>query len=420
MCPSSTRNVSGNALQIGKEWTIIDCGEATQHQILKTRISPGNITRIFITHLHGDHCFGLPGLMCMINNACNNLQDKKILQIVGPKGLRNMVRAALLSSGLALSFHYRVDELWSTGDHNIILNKKDGVQCNKLQHYSAVFEVPFHPSELPGENMLLHDDGTWILPPHPSVGSIASDWTLQAAPLVHSIESVGYVFDEHPHRGKIDAAQLKERIMTEENKLYQSSKCGISNPLTLLGRLQRGESIQIQENGNLIKLTPGQFMTPPVRGRKIVVLGDTCDSRYLARLAANADVLVHEATNADVDPGEEEGSVLEIAVSRGHSTPAMAGTFAKCCGVDKLVLTHFSSRYKGDVSEESIKVMDLIGEKARDCFEGDIITARDFMEIPIPIHRKEENEKCSTIFPDFAAKAAAEAADFFLEKAGVC
>uniref|UniRef100_A0A7S4S426 Metallo-beta-lactamase domain-containing protein n=1 Tax=Ditylum brightwellii TaxID=49249 RepID=A0A7S4S426_9STRA len=437
MSPSSTRNVSGNALQIGKEWTIIDCGEGTQHQILKAKcISPAKINRIFITHLHGDHCFGLPGLLCMINNAVTDTEEDKIVHLIGPRGLRNMTRAALLSSGTATMFRFRIDELWNNNDNSIILKQKNSdhkhLTSNKLRHYSQVFEIPQHPSELPGLNIEPNGkDGasaTWVLPPHPGGGNVSTDWTLYAGPLVHTIASVGYVFQEHFHRGKIDTSStLKERILSTENRSYQKKENGIKNPLQLLGELQQGRSIQIQECSKIVEIKPEDYMTPPTPGRKIAVLGDTCDSRAIASLVANANLLVHESTNyANIEEGEEPETVLQMAVLRGHSTPAMSGTFAKCCAVKLLLLTHFSSRYKGDESKESLAVMDQIVKEAQDHLGHEhVIAARDFMEVPIPIkqhHKGGGKEAGACITPvtslDATEKASA-AADSFLHRAGL-
>ncbi len=64
--PSRTRNVSALALSFEQRggWWLFDCGEGTQHRILASPLSPARLERVFLSHLHGDHCFGLPGLLC--------------------------------------------------------------------------------------------------------------------------------------------------------------------------------------------------------------------------------------------------------------------------------------------------------------------------------------------------------------------
>jgi ribonuclease Z len=426
MRPSPTRNVSGNALRIGNEWAIVDCGEGTQHQIVNcpreeggVRVSPGSISRIFITHLHGDHCFGLPGLLCLIDNNSHLTSDNsseltKIVQIVGPQGLRNMIRAALISSATRFSFRIRIDELLKISGND---------KSPLLTHYSSVFQVPSHPSEIPGRGVSAEVDGTWRIPSHPGGGQVASAWTLYAAPLVHSIESVGFVFHEHSHHGKVNPLLLpsiNEQLLTKKNRAYQKNVCGIQNPLALIGSMQQGRTITVMENKRLRTLEPKDYISPGTYGRKIVILGDTCDSRKLAHLGANADILVHEATNAAIEENETEESVLTTAVSRGHSTPAMAGTFGRCCGAKKLVLTHFSSRYKGDDSPESTKVMNRIVQEAQKYLgHENVVAARDFMHMAIPINRSESSNVIANVTPEKAATDAATSADSFLERAGV-
>nr|MCH1932376.1 MBL fold metallo-hydrolase [Shewanella shenzhenensis] len=63
--PTKQRNVTGLALSEseGKGWYLIDCGEATQHQLLHTHLTLNTLKAIFITHVHGDHSYGLPGIL---------------------------------------------------------------------------------------------------------------------------------------------------------------------------------------------------------------------------------------------------------------------------------------------------------------------------------------------------------------------
>ena len=271
MRPSPTRNVSGNAIRVGAEWTIVDCGEGTQHQILKCsshptcgRISPGNITRILITHLHGDHCFGLPGLLCQVENAVaakssppqqkqtkrprhdgdeddgsdegSYMYEQNIVHIVGPRGLRNMIRAILLSSCTRMSCRFRVDELWTGRD----VRRQQGSQQNSnggAAHFATVFGLANHPSEIPGIDVHPEADSTWTIPTHPAGGPMAASWTLHAAPLQHTIDSVGYVFIEGPHRGSLNVTKaLRDRLLTDENKTYQKT-LGIKNPPSRRGVL---------------------------------------------------------------------------------------------------------------------------------------------------------------------------------------
>lgn len=69
--PTRARNVSGVALRLPQraEAWLFDCGEGTQHQLLRSDLRSSQISRIFITHMHGDHIFGLMGLIASMGLA---------------------------------------------------------------------------------------------------------------------------------------------------------------------------------------------------------------------------------------------------------------------------------------------------------------------------------------------------------------
>lgn len=109
--PTRARNVTAMLLQLQHPtqpglW-LFDCGEGTQHQLLHTAFHPGKIERIFISHLHGDHLFGLPGLICSRSMA-GNIQP---LTIYGPQGIKEYVETSLRLSGSWTDFPLEIVEI---------------------------------------------------------------------------------------------------------------------------------------------------------------------------------------------------------------------------------------------------------------------------------------------------------------------
>ncbi|KEA65120.1 Ribonuclease Z [Marinobacterium lacunae] len=100
--PTRHRNVSATAVQPerGKPWVLIDCGEATQHQLLRTRLSPLQLSAILITHVHGDHCYGLPGLLasCQLNGR------KAPLTLVGPHAIWRYLQAVIECTEMRIDY----------------------------------------------------------------------------------------------------------------------------------------------------------------------------------------------------------------------------------------------------------------------------------------------------------------------------
>jgi len=103
--PTRTRNVTGLALQHGRprHWYLIDCGEGTQHQLLRTRYSAMQLQAIFITHIHGDHTFGLPGLLA----SASMMKRTEPLTIVAPVQVQAFVEAALGNTDSSLGYELR-------------------------------------------------------------------------------------------------------------------------------------------------------------------------------------------------------------------------------------------------------------------------------------------------------------------------
>ncbi len=100
--PTKTRNVTALALieDQGSAWSLVDCGEGTQHQLLRTPLSVRDLQAIFITHVHGDHCYGLPGLL-----ASAGMSGRQVpLTIVAPQGMEAWIRSTQALTQVHLPF----------------------------------------------------------------------------------------------------------------------------------------------------------------------------------------------------------------------------------------------------------------------------------------------------------------------------
>ncbi|XP_056275033.1 zinc phosphodiesterase ELAC protein 1-like isoform X2 [Pseudoliparis swirei] len=86
---------------------------------MKSQLRAGGITKVFISHLHGDHLLGLPGLLCTVSlNTNAEQQPPSCVEVYGPRGLRHFLRVALGLTGSQLLFPYAVHELEPTADQS--------------------------------------------------------------------------------------------------------------------------------------------------------------------------------------------------------------------------------------------------------------------------------------------------------------
>jgi len=128
--PAKLRNVTSIALKLleerGAVW-LFDAGEATQHQILHTSIKPRRIEKIFITHLHGDHIYGLPGLL-----SSRSFQGGETeVTVYGPKGIKEYIQVSLSLSQTYLKYPLTVIEIT---EGLIFEDEQFSVEARRLEH----------------------------------------------------------------------------------------------------------------------------------------------------------------------------------------------------------------------------------------------------------------------------------------------
>ena len=143
--PTKSRNVSGLALKKAgaKPWILIDCGEATQHRLLHTPLSLTGLQAICITHMHGDHCYGLPGLLASAAMAGRTAP----LTIIGPAALPGWIAATQDATHLTLpySLHF-IDVATLTG---VVAVEGFDIAAQLLSHRVPSFGYAFVETGMP-------------------------------------------------------------------------------------------------------------------------------------------------------------------------------------------------------------------------------------------------------------------------------
>lgn len=166
--PAKQRNVASMALKLLDErnsiW-LFDCGEGTQHQILRTTLKPRKIEKIFISHMHGDHIFGLPGLL-----SSRGFQGgEEPITIYGPRGIKGYVLSSLKYSKTYLSYKLKFVEF--NHDDIVFEDEQFKVKVKKLKHgvpsYGFRIEEAAHEGTLDAERLKELN-----IPPGPVYGKI--------------------------------------------------------------------------------------------------------------------------------------------------------------------------------------------------------------------------------------------------------
>ena len=275
--PTSDRYPTAHVLNVHERLFLIDCGEGTQMQMRRWKIRFGKVNHIFISHLHGDHFFGVYPLL----STYNLMGRKTPLHIYAPAPAEEMIARHLADFDINLGY-----------------------------------ELTMHTVSGRSVKLILDDRRVEVF----------------SFPLKHRITSYGYLFREKiPDRNMIREKIAEYGLTVEE-----------------IGMARKGKDI-IRAGGEVIP--SGSVTLEPRQPASYAFCSDTGWFRKLSDYVRGVDLLYHEATFGDDNEA--------LALKTGHSTARHAATVARDAGVKRLILGHFSARYRSPASLE---------EQAREVF----------------------------------------------------
>ncbi|GAA4213858.1 ribonuclease Z [Pedobacter jeongneungensis] len=275
--PVFNRNPSAQLLNCNEKYYLIDCGEGTQQQLARFNLKAARIDYIFISHLHGDHYFGLIGLLSSLH-----LNGRiKPMQIFGPKPLLEI---------LEIQFKYS----------DTVLR----------------YPIEFFPIEADQSTQIFEN----------------SDLTVKTIVLNHRIPTTGFIFQQKKRQRKL----IKEKADEV--------------PMAYYTTLKKGNDVELP-NGDILR--SADYTTEADPPRCYAYCSDTLfDERYFSTIK-DCDTLYHEATFMH--------DLLDRANETHHTTALQAGEVAKITEAKKLLIGHFSSRYK---------TLQMLLEEAQSVFEN--------------------------------------------------
>ncbi len=269
---------SSQALSVHNHWLVLDAGEGMQMQLRRYGVKFGRIKHIFITHLHGDHVYGLFGFLSTLR-----LLDRRTeMHLYGPPPLKRLLDEV---------FHATQVEL--------------------------TYPLHFHSVDSDEPRLILDE----------------KKFTVRNVPLLHRTPTTGFVIREKPAPRKLNPEAIA-----------RYPEIGI----WAYHNLKNGKDF-VRDDGSII---PNEELTlPPPASRMYAYITDTAFNPAIVPEISGADVLYHEATFAE--------SEKHLAEKTGHSTARQAAEIARMAGVKKLIIGHFSSRYRD---------LNLLLEEAREVF----------------------------------------------------
>lgn len=262
--PTPHAHPSSQVVNLNEQYYLVDAGEGVQQQLIRRGINPLRLRAVFISHLHGDHCFGLFPLIATLG-----LEGKRTpLDIYAPAPM-----------GEILEYHRRY--FWD----------------------DLPYEVKWHEVRTTEHAIIMQNNTLEV-------------WSI---PLRHRVPTAGYLFKEKQPGRNVDKFKIE--------------KYGLS--IAQIVAAKRGEDITL-EDGQII---PNDELTYiPYQARSYAYLSDTAYSAKAAERVHGVDLLYHETTYST--------SEAMFAKGRGHSTTVEAAKVAVKAEAKRLIIGHFSSRYK--------------------------------------------------------------------------
>ncbi|TDM04308.1 ribonuclease Z [Macrococcus carouselicus] len=294
--PTKERNTQATVLSLNpllNEYWLFDAGEAVQHQILHTRIKLGKLSAIFITHMHGDHLFGLPGLL-----SSRSFQggENKPLTVYGPVGIKSFIETTLSLSASHLNYPLEVIEVED----------------------SDCFE--------------------------------RHDIRIKVGLLSHGVPSYGYRLEFPDQEGRL----LQEKLVAEgiaPGPVYREFKS--QDTVYYGGKVYDASTYRAEQ----------------IPGKIITFFGDTMPSINEEKLAADADIIVHESTYLEGDLG------LSHQYHHSHINDVIK--LAERCQVKLTLINHVSNRYH----QQDIQLLEA--RIRREAPDFNFRIARDFLSVSV-------------------------------------
>ncbi|SOD14196.1 ribonuclease Z [Pedobacter xixiisoli] len=277
--PVYNRNPTAQLLNCNERQYLIDCGEGTQQQLIKFGFKASKIDYIFISHLHGDHFFGLVGLLSSLHLNGRT----KPLHLFAPPALKEIIELQFLHSDTRLRY-----------------------------------EIDFYPIDATKPEVIFKNN----------------DVTVETIILNHRIPCTGFKFTEKKRLRKLVIEKLEEDAV----------------PVEYYPMLKRSVDVDLPD-GRSIKYL--DYTTDSATPKVYCYCSDTMyDERYFSQIGG-ADTLYHEATFLH--------EMLDRANETHHTTAKQAAEIATKVKAKKLLIGHFSSRYK---------TLEALLEEAKDGFDA--------------------------------------------------